>query len=154
MKTLITFTMMLVTGVAMAQDGTWSTTATPKKANKIAILLKDTSLAACRSRVVVQMTLNGYIVAKNDPNGFNITSSPKQLNITEITVNATGTQTDSGYFVVFTPKGEIKTKSEITSGSLEVNNSTIKGSLSQKAWDDLMILCESFNEKIFYYNRK
>jgi hypothetical protein len=154
MKTLITFTMMLVTAVTMAQDGNWSITATPKKANKIAVLLKDTSLVACRSKVVVQMTLNGYIVAKNDLNGFNVTSSPKQLNITEITVNAVGTKTDSGYFVVFTPKGEIKTKSEITSGPLEVNNSTIKGSLSQKAWDDLELLCESFNGKIFYYNRK
>ncbi len=154
MKTLITCTMMLIANVTMAQDGTWSTVATPKKSNKIAVLLNDTSLGTCRSKVVVQMTLHGYIVATNDLGGFNITSSPKQLNITEITVNAVGTKTDSGYFVVFTPKGEIKTKSEITNGPLEVNNSGIKGSLSQKAWDDLELLCEALNGKIYYYNRK
>lgn len=154
MKTLITITMTLFAAVALAQDGTWSNVATPKKSNKIAVLLSDSSLDACRSKVVVQMTLNGYIIVKNDLTGFNITSSPKQLNITEITVNAIGTQTDSGYFVVFTPKGEIKTKSEITNGPLEITNSGIKGSLSQKAWEDLEILCEALNGKIYYFNRK
>jgi len=154
MKTLITLTMVLFTTVTMAQNGTWGNAAVPKKANKIAVLLRDSTLESYRLKVVLQMDLNGYSVLKNDVSGFNIISKPKQLNITEITINVIGTKTDSGYFVVFTPKGEIKTKSEITSGPLEVNNSTIKGSLSQISWNDLELLCKSFNGKIFYYNRK
>ncbi len=152
MKTLIT--LLLLTNVAFAQDGSWSAVATPKKSNKIAVLLKDTSLNTCRSKVVVQMTMHGYIIASNDLNGFNVTSVPKTLNITEITLNAIGTKTDSGYFVIFTPKGEIKTKSEITNGPLEVNNSGIKGSLAQKAWEDMELLCEALNGRIYYYNKK
>jgi hypothetical protein len=152
MKTLIT--LLLLTNVAFAQDGSWSSVATPKKSNKIAVLLKDTSLNTCRSKVVVQMTMHGYIIASNDLTGFNVTSVPKTLNITEITLNAIGTKTDSGYFVVFTPKGEIKTKSEITNGPLEVSNSGIKGSLAQKAWEDVELLCEALGGEMYYYNKK
>ncbi len=152
MKTLIT--LLLLTNAAFAQNGTWGLLATPKKSNKIGVLLKDTSLKTCRPKVIVQMTMNGYIIAKNDLTGFNITSVPKTLTITRITLNVIGTKTDSGYFVVFTPKGEIKTKSEIANGPLEVNNSGPKGSLAQKAWEDLEVLCEALNGKVYYYNKK
>lgn len=152
MKILITI--LLLINVAFAQNGSWGLVATPKKSNKIGVLLKDTSLNTCRSKVIVQMTMHGYIIAKNDLKMFNITSEPKTLTITKITLNAIGTKTDSGYFVVFTPKGEIKTKTEIANGPLEVNNAGPKGSLAQKAWEDLEILCESLNGKIYYYNKK
>jgi hypothetical protein len=152
MKTLII--LLLLTNVAFAQNGNWGLVAKPKKSNKIGVLLKDTSLNTCRSKVLVNMTMNGYIIAKNDLTGFNITSVPKTLTITKITLNVIGTKTDSGYFVVFTPKGEIKTKSEIANGPLEVNNAGPKGSLAQKAWEDLEMLCESLNGKVYYYNKK
>ncbi len=152
MKTL--FTLFLLTNVAFAQNGSWSSVAVSKKSNKIAVLLKDTTLNNCRSKVVVQMTMHGYIVANNDLTGFNITSTPKTINITEITLNAKGIKTDSGYFVVFTPKGEIKTKTEIANGQLDIYNSGIKGSLAQKAWEDLELLCEALNGRIYYYNKK
>jgi len=151
-KTLIT--LLLFTNLAFAQNGTWGLVATPKKANKIGVLLKDTALKTCRSKVVVQMTMHGYLIAKSDLTGFNITSVPKTLTITKITLNAVGTKTDTGYFVVFTPKGEIKTKTEIANGPLEVNNAGPKGSLAQKAWEDLVLLCESLNGKVYYYNKK
>jgi hypothetical protein len=153
-RVLVLLTTVFCSELLLAQNGTWSKVANPKKSNKIGVLLKDTSLNTCRSKVIVQMTLHGYNVAINDLNGFNITSSPKKLNITEITINASGTKTDSGYFVIFTPKGEIKTKSEITNGPLDIYNSNLKGSLSHNAWEDIKLLCLDLNGKIYYYNRK
>ncbi len=151
MKTLIAFVLFLN---LTAIESNWVANKAPKKATKIALLLKNPSIDSCKSTVIKHMQSNHYSIATNEKTSFHITSKAKTIGLTEIKVEVTGTKTDSGYFIVFKPSGLIKTNTSIGNGDLEVYNSGLRGSLAQKAWDDIDAMCKKISPKLYYQTGK
>ncbi|MBP9689339.1 MAG: hypothetical protein KBE91_06990 [Bacteroidia bacterium] len=151
MKALIALILFLNLSVI---DSNWIAYKAPKKATKVALLLKNQPLDSCKSIVIKHMQSNNYIIATNEKTAFHFLSKPKTIGITEIKLEVTGTKTDSGYFVIFKPSGLIKTNTAIGNGNLEVYNSGLKGSLAQNAWDDLNAMCKKISPKLYYQTGK